>query len=545
MQIIIPMAGAGARFADAGYTELKPLIEVDGMPMIEHVVNLFPGETDFLFICSSIQLENPRLGETLRRIAPRGRIVGVEPHKQGPVFSVCEFLDLVSDGEVIVNYCDFGTHWDYADFLRHTRERDAAGAIPCYRGFHPHMLNPTNYAFVLEDRQWMIQIREKEPFTNDRMNEFASNGTYYFKTGAYVRKYFPRLMELGIHVWGEYYVSMVYNLLAEEVLGISIYEIQHMLQWGAPRDLEEYTAWSDYFRAAAAPQPRAKISGTLIMPMAGLGSRFAAAGCDAPKPLIPVSGKPMFLQAAASAPLADRAVFVCLREHVESFGMSAEIHSEFPEAKIVILDSVTDGQASTARLGLQGIGLDEPLFITACDNGMIWDGGGFLSLISDPGVDAVIWTFRNNPCVLNDPCMYGWAVLAGPDSVARVSVKTPISASQLADHAIIGAFYFSSAKIFLEGYGRLVEKNIRVNGEFYIDSLAGELAEAGYNVKIFEVGHYVCWGTPDDLGTYEYWQSFFHKCAWHPYRLENDTLVAPADARALNGKYSVFDQKFR
>lgn len=538
------MAGAGTRFAQAGYTLPKPLIEVDGMPMIEHVVNLFPGETDFLFICNNIHLENSHLGETLRRIAPQGKIAGIDPHKQGPVFSVCSFLDLVSDGEVIVNYCDFGTYWDYAAFLNHTRDRDADGAIPCYRGFHPHMLNPTNYAFILEDRQWMIAIREKEPFTNDRMSEFASNGTYYFKNGGSVKKYFPRLIERGLQAHGEYYVSLVYNLLAEEGLRISTYEIQHMLQWGAPQDLEEYNAWSNYFRAAAAPQPRARISGTLVMPMAGRGQRFTAQNYDAPKPLIPVSGKPMFLQAAACAPLADKAVFVCLKEHLDGFALREEILSDFPGAGIVMLDGVTDGQASTARFGLEGLDPDEPLFIAACDNGMIWDGPGFLSLISEPGIDAAIWTFRNNPCVLRDPRMYGWAALDGPDSVAHVSVKIPISVSPLTDHALTGAFYFSSAKIFLEGYELLVRKDKRVNGEFYMDSLAGELARAGYRVKIFETSHYVCWGTPDDLQTYEYWQSFFHKCAWHPYRLEKDPLVAPGAARTLCEKYHDFHQKF-
>ncbi|MFA6450593.1 MAG: NTP transferase domain-containing protein [bacterium] len=544
MQIIIPMAGTGNRFMEAGYREPKPLIEVDGMPMIEHVVNLFPGETDFLFICNNGHLSNSGLGDTLRRIAPSGKIVGMETHKKGPVFSICNFIDLVSDDEVIVNYCDFGTYWDYADFLRHTRERCADGAIPSYRGFHPHMLNPTNYAFILDERQWMIEIREKEPFTDDRMSEYASNGTYYFKKGEYVRKFFPRLVDMGMPVWGEYYVSMVYNLLAEAGHKISIYEIQHMLQWGAPKDLEEYAAWSDYFREAARPRARVKIPGTMLMPMAGRGVRFSASDYDVPKPMAPVSGKPMFIQASASAPLTDRAFFVCLREHMESSNMQNEIEAEYPGAQIVVLNDATDGQASTARLGLEGVNPGEPVFIVACDNGAIWSGDEFSSLISDAETDVVIWTFRNNPCVLRDPRMYGWVSLAGPDRVSEVSVKTPISNNPLCDHAIVGAFYFSSAQLFLEGYELILSKDLRVNGELYIDSLAGELAKAGRVVKVFEVSRYVCWGTPDDLKTYAYWQSFFHKCLWHPYKLESDPMVSPDKAPDLAAKYSFFCQKY-
>ena len=85
MQIVIPMSGQGSRFLRAGYSQLKPLIEVDGMPMIEHVVRMFPGETDFLFICGQDALETiPELRPTLERLAPRGKIVGIAPHKRGP-----------------------------------------------------------------------------------------------------------------------------------------------------------------------------------------------------------------------------------------------------------------------------------------------------------------------------------------------------------------------------------------------------------------------------------------------------------------------------
>ena len=83
MQIIIPMSGRGSRFAKAGYDKIKPLIEVDGHPMIEHVIGLFPGSSDFLFICAEDHLRQTNLRSVLNRIAPKGRIKGIEPHKKG------------------------------------------------------------------------------------------------------------------------------------------------------------------------------------------------------------------------------------------------------------------------------------------------------------------------------------------------------------------------------------------------------------------------------------------------------------------------------
>ena len=55
----------------------------------------------------------------------------------------------------------FGTYWDYGSFLNHTRQRNADGAIPSYKGFHPHMLRTTNYAFIKDDKQWMIEIKRE------------------------------------------------------------------------------------------------------------------------------------------------------------------------------------------------------------------------------------------------------------------------------------------------------------------------------------------------------------------------------------------------
>lgn len=84
MQIVIPMSGAGSRFANAGYRDPKPLVKVDGRCMIEHVISMFPGETDFLFVCARPHLEMTPLESVLRHAAPSARIVSVESHKLGP-----------------------------------------------------------------------------------------------------------------------------------------------------------------------------------------------------------------------------------------------------------------------------------------------------------------------------------------------------------------------------------------------------------------------------------------------------------------------------
>ena len=109
------------------------------------------------------------------------------------------------------------------------------------------MLGTDNYAFVKEKDNYMIEIQEKKPFTDNKMNEYASNGTYYFKSGFIVKKYFKKLIDLNQSINNEFYVSMVYNLMKLDNLNILIFEIEKMLQWGTPKDLQEYLTWSDYF----------------------------------------------------------------------------------------------------------------------------------------------------------------------------------------------------------------------------------------------------------------------------------------------------------
>jgi NDP-sugar pyrophosphorylase family protein len=546
MQIVIPMSGTGQRFIDAGYTTPKPLIEVDGKPIIEHVVNLFPGEEDFIFICSQDHLDDPSLNleKRLKAIVPHSTVVGITAHKKGPVYAVSKVFDLIEDdNEVIVNYCDFSSYWDYSDFLRHTRDRGAHGAIPSYRGFHPHMLGTTNYAFIRDENQWMLEIKEKEPFTSNRMNEFASNGTYYFQKGEYVKKYFTKVIEENIHVNNEYYASVVYNLLRQDQLNVSVYEVQHMLQWGTPGDLEEYERWSDIFSRLVGNSSPSRMHGIKLLPLAGTGSRFLKEGYSDPKPRIPVSGKPMAIQAVSSVPSADQNIFVCQRDHLKRYPLSKELLESDARTAIVALDKTTEGQAITCLIGLENQDTEQPLLITACDHGVIYDSDKYDQLMADPTTDVIVWTFRHHPSSRQNPEMYGWVESNSEGDAIGVSVKKAISPNPFEDHAIVGTFTFKSGTDFVNTAKELISREERVNGEFYVDSCIGVAISLGLKVKVMEVDHYICWGTPNDLKTFEYWQSFFHKCPWHSYRLEKDYMMNLEAIDELERKICHFEQR--
>jgi len=193
MKVIIPMSGMSSRFAVAGYDIPKYLIEVDGKTVIEHIINLYPKDTEFVCILNRKHHDETHAPSLLLHLLPEGSSVHViEPHKLGPVHSVLQVIKYIEDDEpVIVNYCDFSMYWDYNDFEDFVEQTECDGCVVCYTGFHPHMLGSDNYAFCkTEGNNKIVEIREKQPFTDDKMSEYASTGTYYFRKGKYIKKYF-------------------------------------------------------------------------------------------------------------------------------------------------------------------------------------------------------------------------------------------------------------------------------------------------------------------------------------------------------------------
>ena len=103
---------------------------------------------------------------------------------------------------------------------------------------------------------------------------------------------------------------------------------------------------------------------------------------------------------------------------------------------------------------------------------------------------------------------------------------------------MIGTFTFKRASDFRKSVDRLISRNGRINDEFYLDSCINDAIELGLKCKLFEVDSFLSWGTPDDLRTFEYWQSCFHKWKTHPYKLNCDARIPNDIFIELDERYS-------
>jgi NDP-sugar pyrophosphorylase family protein len=261
MKIIIPMAGTGQRFVEAGYTVLKPFIKAGGRMIIDHILDMFDRKNDeFFFVVNGDTARDPWAMQVLNDAVRKKTIYSCPMNSAGPVFSMFNahkrddpnltplFDDIDDEEEVIVTYCDNPYLWDYPRFLQYVDTHAVEGVILSHKGFHPHRLGSTYMAYMKINNSAgdlrVQEIKEKEPYTQHPMREHASTGTYYFRKGHYIKRYFEQLIIQGMsHSNGEFYVTLVYNLMIQDGMYVTAYPSNHVAVFGTPAELENFNAW--------------------------------------------------------------------------------------------------------------------------------------------------------------------------------------------------------------------------------------------------------------------------------------------------------------
>ena len=245
------MAGLGERFKFAGYKDPKPLIPIDGKPVIEHIVQLFPGVDKIIFVCNENHLKETPLQSELARIAPNATIVSIPEHRLGPVYTTLQAKEFINDDEpVITCYCDINVHWNFGHLLAQMTETDADAGLVVFKGFHPPLLQDGYYATArTEDGLHALEVREKYSFTPDKMDSWTSAGIHYFKSGRILKKAFEGMIEQEILCNNEYYISLSHKFLIDKGYKNVLYPIEYFISWGKPDDVMEYQYWSKYFNS--------------------------------------------------------------------------------------------------------------------------------------------------------------------------------------------------------------------------------------------------------------------------------------------------------
>lgn len=520
IHLLVPMSGQGRRYVAAGYTQPKPLIPVNGTPMITRLLQKMPSHWPCHFVLAQNhrQTELPSL---LIHLRPNASLDFVEPHSLGPGHAIAAALPLLDDeSPILISYCDYGMVWDPIEFEKFVLVSGCDACVISYRGFHAHFLNSTKYAYSRMEGECVVEVREKGSFTDRPQNEFASAGAYYFKDKRLLKKALDYQFEYQLQVNGEYYTSLTVEALlrADPSADVRVFEIPAFFQWGTPEDLRHFEYWERGYHHYIRQQKNRLATEQVLMPMAGLGSRFTQVS-SIPKPLIRVNGTPMFKAALQSLPCAEKTVIVALEK------MRSSIEREMDgKTSLITLAETPPGQAYSVQAGLAALDLQKNVLVSSCDHGI----GIEPELWPPPqDADAVIFTIQGYPGAARCPSAYAY-VIPGDESetpvVRTVSVKKPVSGEPVKDHLLVGTFWFRTGAILQQGLERLIQKDIRVNNELYLDSVFSCLQELGYKVRMIPLAGYFCWGDPESLAESSYWYDVFSGHGGNP----RDWLQGPA-----------------
>ena len=229
----------------------------------------------------------------------------------------------------------------------------------------------------------------------------------------------------------------------------------------------------------------------VLIPMAGAGSRFEAAGYTFPKPLIDVRNKPMIQVVVDNLNIDANYIYVVQKSHREKYNLDTLLNLITPGCKIVETDGLTEGAACTALLAKEFINNDAPLFFANSDQFVEWDSNEFMYKMNETNADGGIVTFKAiHP-------KWSFAKVDELGLVTEVAEKNPIS-----DNATVGYYFWKHGSDFVKYSEQMIERNIRVNNEFYVCPVFNQAIEDAKEIRTFNVEKMWGLGTPEDLNYY-------------------------------------------
>lgn len=234
INIVIPMAGEGKRFRDAGYTVPKPFIDIKGKTMLEwSLESLYVKDARFILIVRSPQLAGYE--SVIERIQKKYScvIIPIDKLTEGMASSVLLAADYINnENPLLIGACDQTVDIPMEEFAGDAQKRKLAGSLMTFYSTHPKW----SYAKV-DDQGFVVETKEKSPISTH-----ANVGLYYFAKGQDFVHAALRMIEKNDRTNNEFYVAPVYNYLVQEGKKVGICEIKEsqMHGLGTPEDVQAF-----------------------------------------------------------------------------------------------------------------------------------------------------------------------------------------------------------------------------------------------------------------------------------------------------------------
>jgi HAD superfamily hydrolase (TIGR01509 family) len=235
MNVLIPMAGAGSRFQEQGYTFPKPLIEVGNKPMIQVVVDNLNIDANYIFIVQAEHYEKYNLETVLNMVKPGCTIVQTEGMTEGAACTTLLAKEYINNEEpLIIANSDQFVEWNSNEVLYAFSTEGVGGGILTFESTHPKW----SYA-ATDENGFVTKVAEKQPISNN-----ATVGIYYFARGSDYVSGALQMIEKNIRTNNEFYVCPVYNEFIQSGGKVRVKSIDPDGMWGlgTPEDLNHFLA---------------------------------------------------------------------------------------------------------------------------------------------------------------------------------------------------------------------------------------------------------------------------------------------------------------
>lgn len=231
LNVLIPMAGLGSRFADAGYTFPKPLIDVNGKPMIHAVIDSLSIKAKYTYIVQKEHFIKYHLDSLLNVITPGCNIVQIDGITEGAAVTALLAKSFIDNNKpLIIANSDQIVRWNSRDFVYDCMKQNVDGGIVTFKSTHPKW----SYAKV-NDNGYVIEVAEKKT-----ISELATVGIYYWKHGSDFVKYAEQMINNNVRTNNEFYICPVYNEAIQDNKKIITHNAEKMWGIGTPEDLNYF-----------------------------------------------------------------------------------------------------------------------------------------------------------------------------------------------------------------------------------------------------------------------------------------------------------------
>ncbi|MEI8061981.1 MAG: sugar phosphate nucleotidyltransferase [bacterium] len=246
---LLLLAGRGKRFAEAGYELPKPLIDVDGLPMVVRAAYSLPKADKLIFVVSGDYVENNEIDKVLKTHFPKSEIIVQTSELKGQADSVLQAEKFIEPDSILtVASCDAGPIYDKEKFESELLSTENDALVWSFKHYPPMQTQPTSYGWIVADENSFVRkIQYKIPISEKPLEDPAVVGWFTYKKAKVCFDAIKEMIEKNIKSSSEFSLDECTNILVQNKTRVKTFEIETFLSWGTPTELRTYQYWQGYF----------------------------------------------------------------------------------------------------------------------------------------------------------------------------------------------------------------------------------------------------------------------------------------------------------